>query len=171
MDSSPNKSWYVARTRYYHHEIKIRDRLRQMDIEVFVPTVTRARTRSKALAERAVAPNLVFVHTDRKQALDLITESHLPMEWKTDCATRRMMVVPDKQMDDFRRVFKVASHEEGGLMEEPYALGDEVKVTDGVLSGVEGSILEEAGKYYVVVGLVGSIFARAMLPKAYLMKI
>ena len=160
--------WYVARTRYFHKEIQMRDMLTEMGIENFVPTVKRKRTRGKGMAERAAAPNLVFVRTDRLSALGLITERHLPMEWMQDCATRAMMVVPDKQMDDFRRVFSEASLEEGGLLTEPFTPGDPVQVTDGPLKGVEGTIMDEAGKLYVVVGLAGSLFARALVPKAWL---
>jgi transcription antitermination factor NusG len=85
-----------------------------------------------------------------------------------DCATRSMLVVPDKQMDDFRRVFEIASVEEGGLLTENFSPGDPVQVTEGPLRGVEGNIVEDVGKIYVVVGLAGSVFARAMVPKAWL---
>lgn len=160
--------WFVARTRYFHREILMRDVLTDLGIENFVPTVKRKRTRGKGMAERAAAPNLVFVRTERQSALALITERHLPMEWIQDCATRAMMVVPDKQMDDFQRVFSEASLEEGGLLTVPFTPGDSVQVTDGPLKGVEGTIMEEAGKLYVVVGLAGSLFARALVPKAWL---
>lgn len=167
--SSPSqKHWYVARTRYFRKEIQMRDLLSQLDVENFVPTVKSRRSRGKGMTEKAAAPNLVFVRTDKASACALITERHLPMEWMQDCATRSMLVVPDKQMDDFRRVFAIASVEEGGLLTENFSPGDPVQVTEGPLRGVEGNIVEDAGKIYVVVGLAGSVFARAMVPKAWL---
>ena len=65
-------------------------------------------------------------------------------------------------------MFELASLEDGGLMTSGFSPGDQVEVTDGPLLGVEGHILEDAGRLYVVVGLAGCIFARAMVPKAWL---
>ena len=48
--------------------------------------------------------------------------------------------------------------------------GDPVEVTDGPLRGVEGQVLEEAGRLYVVVGLAGCLFARSLVPKAWLIR-
>lgn len=167
--SSPQqKHWYVARTRYFRKEIQMRNLLTEMGIENFVPTLKTRRTRGKGMAEKPAAPNLVFVRTDKASACALITERHLPMEWMQDCATHSMMQVPDKQMEDFQRVFAVASVEEGGLLTEAFSPGDPVQVTEGPLRGVEGNIVEDAGKIYVAVGLAGSVFARAMVPKAWL---
>ena len=167
--SSPQqKHWYVARTRYFRKEIQMRNTLTELGIENFVPTLKTRRTRGKGMAEKPAAPNLVFVRTDKASACALITERHLPMEWMQDCATHSMMQVPDKQMEDFQRVFAVASVEEGGLLTEAFSPGDPVQVTEGPLRGVEGNIVEDAGKIYVAVGLAGSVFARAMVPKAWL---
>jgi hypothetical protein len=44
-------------------------------------------------------------------------------------------------------------------------------VTKGILSGVEGRVLEFRGRTYVVVELLGSWFARADVPRAWLEKI
>lgn len=168
-NSSPQqKHWYVGRTRYFRKEIQMRDLLTEMGVENFVPTLKSRRTRGKGMAEKAAAPNLVFVRTDKVSACALITERHLPMEWMQDCATHSMLQVPDKQMEDFQRVFSVATLEEGGILTEAFAPGDAVQVTEGPLRGVEGNIVEDAGKIYVVVGLAGSVFARAMVPKAWL---
>jgi len=87
-----------------------------------------------------------------------------------DCATHKMMVVPDKQMEDFMRVLDF-SLEEGGLMDTPLTVGEKVRVTRGVLRGVEGYVLEIQGKTYVVVGLLNCVFARARVPRAWLEKI
>jgi hypothetical protein len=78
--------------------------------------------------------------------------------------------VPDKQMDDFRRVMD-CSIEEGGLVDQPLSLGERVRVTKGALRGVEGHVLELLGRTYVVVGLLGCIWAKAKVPRAYLEKV
>ena len=81
-----------------------------------------------------------------------------------------MLTVPDKQMEDFMRVLN-ASLTEGGLVNEPLALGERVRVTRGPLKGVEGNVLELQGAYYVVVGLSSLVYAKARIPRAWLEKV
>ena len=81
-----------------------------------------------------------------------------------------MLVVTDKAMDDFQRVF-ACSIDEGGLMGQPLKVGELVRVTEGPLKGVEGYVLELRGKVFVVVGLLGMIWARAQVPRAWLEKV
>ena len=94
----------------------------------------------------------------------------IPVKYIVDCATRTLLVVPDKQMEDFRRVMDLGL-ESGGLMDQPLALGDRVKVVKGPLKGVEGHVLEFQGRYYVVVSLLDSLFAKARVPKSWLEKV
>ena len=78
-----------------------------------------------------------------------------------------MMVIPDKEMDDFVRVFNY-SVTEGGLVDFKLKLGDRVRVTQGPLCGVEGNVVKLDGRYYVVVGLHGFMWAKAHVPRAWL---
>ena len=160
--------WYVARTRH-GAEIGVRNRLSALGVEHFVPTRKRKASRGRT-AEEPLLTCLVFLKATRSQALDLIHFQGVKADYMFDCATHQMMVVPDKQMEDFIRVFQV-SLEEGGLMDKPLSVGEKVRVTQGVLKGVEGYVLELQGKIYVVVSLLNSIFARARVPRAWLEKI
>lgn len=166
--------WFVARTRYFRQEIKIRDWLSTRDIEHFVPTaripVKRSGSGGRRMSERPLASNLVFVRATKDAACSLVADYRLPMAWLIDCATRRMMVVRDKEMEDFQKVFEYAI-DQGGLVDQPLELGDRVRVTEGALKGVEGFVLELLGKTYVVVGLLGALWARAQVPRAWLEKI
>ena len=72
-------------------------------------------------------------------------------------------------MSDFQRVFD-CSLDEGGLIDKPLKLGEAVNVSRGPLKGVEGFVVEEPGKTYVVVGLSGMLWARAKVPRAWLVK-
>lgn len=161
-------SWYVARTRH-GAEIGVRNRLSALGVENFVPTRRRKASRGRT-AEEALLTCLVFLKATRSQALDLIHFQGVKADYMFDCATHRMMVVPDKQMEDFMRVFEL-SPTEGGLIDKPLSVGERVRVTRGVLKGVEGYVLELQGKIYVVVSLLDSIFARARVPRAWLEKI
>lgn len=161
--------WFAARTRC-GSELGVRDKLERLGTENWLPTERRVRTRGNRTYEHPVLPGMIFVHATRQQACSLANEMGLPVHYLIDPATRTLLVVPDKQLDDFRRVLDL-SKDEGGLMDCELALGDAVRVTKGILAGVEGRILEFRGRTYVVVGLLGSWFARASVPRAWLERI
>lgn len=162
------RHWYVARTRYFRQELKIRDWLTERSIDSFVPTEKlRVPGRSGKTSERVLAPNLVFLKASKEDACSYVSDYGLKMQYIIDCATHRMMVIPDKEMDDFVRVFNY-SVTEGGLVDFKLNLGDRVRVTQGPLCGVEGNVVKLDGRYYVVVGLHGFMWAKAHVPRAWL---
>ena len=161
--------WYVARTRH-GAELGVRNRLTDLGVENFVPTRRRQAARGRTMVEEPLLTSLVFLRATKAEALDLIHYGGVKADYLFDCATRKLMVVPDKQMEDFRRVFDL-SMEEGGLMDKPLSVGERVRVTRGVLRGVEGYVLELQGRTYVVVGLLNCLYARARVPRAWLEKI
>ena len=165
MTAALSYNWFAARTRY-GQELKIRDRLVREGVEHFIPTVPADGSRK----EKVAITNLVFLRATKAEALELANTGVIPVKYIVDCATRTLLVVPDKQMEDFRRVMDL-SLEEGGLMDHPLALGDRVKVIKGPLRGVEGRVLEFQGRYYVVVSLLDSLFAKARVPKSWLEKV
>lgn len=157
--------WFAARTRY-GQELKIRDRLAAEGVEHFIPTVTTTGGRG----EKAALNNLVFLKATKAEALDLANNKALPVRYIIDCATRTLLVVPDKQMEDFRRVMDLGL-EQGGLVDVPLMLGDRVRVTKGPLRGVEGHVIEFHGRFYVVVSLLDSLFAKARVPRSWIEKV
>ena len=164
-----NICWFAARTRH-GQEIGVRNRLSSLGVEHFIPTETGRSTRGNRKIERPLINSMVFLRTTKNEACALANERALPVKYMFDCATRSMLVVPDKQMEDFRRVLDF-SIENGGLEEVPLCLGDKVRVTKGVLAGVEGYVVEFQGKTYVVVSLCDCVFAKALVPRAWLEKI
>ena len=156
--------WYAARTRY-GQELKVRDRLVREGVEHFIPTVASNGPRK----EKAAVSNLVFLKATKAEALDLANSGAVRMKYIIDCATRTLLVVPDKQMEDFRRVFEIAGPE--AETTPPLALGDRVRVTRGPLKGVEGFVIRLCGKTYVVVSLLDCLFAKAKVPHNWLAKI
>ena len=160
-----DRNWYAARS-HCGREVGVRDRLSRLGVENFVPTEIRSKTRGGNY-EKALIPCLVFLKATKEEACSLANTGMVPVKYVVDCATRSLLVVPDKEMEDFRRVLDF-SKESGGLMEESLSLGDKVRVTKGVLCGVEGHVLEFRGKTYVVVGLLDCVFAKAEVPRAWL---
>lgn len=163
LQREESASWYAARTRF-GQELKIRDRLVREGVEHFIPTVSADGPRK----EKAAINNLVFLKATKAEALELANTGVIPVKYIIDCATRTLLVVPDKQMEDFMRVLDLSTD---GLVTEPLALGDRVRVTKGPIAGVEGNILEFRGRIYVVVGLLNSLFAKTQVPKTWLEKI
>ena len=154
--------WYAARTRF-GQELKIRDRLVREGVEHFIPTLPTESGRK----ERPAVTNLVFLRATKAEALEMANTGAVRMKYIIDCATRTLLVVPDKQMEDFQRVFEEADE----ISLEPLSLGDRVRVTKGPLTGVEGHILEFRGKCYVVVSLLDCLFTKAKVPRNWLVKI
>ena len=161
--------WFAARTRC-GAEQSVAGRLQKLGVESFLPTVKCSRTRGRVPYERALIPCLVFLRATKERACELANVEGVPVKYLIDPATRSLMVVPDKQMDDFRRVLDLST-DEGGLMDRPLELGDRVRVVKGVLSGVEGYGLEFKGRTYVGVRLLDSWFAKASVPRAWLERI
>ena len=164
----PVRNWYAARTRF-GQELGVRDALDRKGVEHFIPTCQRENYRGK-MKEHALIPCLVFLRATKTEACALKTDSGLPVNYLFDYIQHTMLTVPDKQMDDFRRVYE-AGISEGGLVNEPLQVGDRVRVTRGALKDVEGNVLELQGKLYVVVGLLGCVYAKARVPRAYLERI
>ena len=161
--------WFAAHTRC-GAELSVAGRLEKLGVENFIPTERRLHTRGRTAYKRALIPCLVFLRTTKQRACSLANEDGVPVKYLVDPTTRSLMVIPDKQMDDFRRVLDLST-DEGGLMDRPLELGDRVRVTKGVLAGVEGYVLEFKGRTYVVVRLLDSWFAKASVPRAWLEKI
>lgn len=162
-------AWFAARTKY-GQEIGIRNRLREMEgVEFFIPTRMRRNYRGK-LKEHPVITNLVFIRTTRQRAFDLQNDEGLPVRYLFDYVRHVTLTVPDKQMEDFMKVFEV-NLSEGGLVDQPLELGERVRITKGPLKDVEGNVLELHGKIFVVVGLCGMVYAKARVPRAWLEKV
>ena len=84
-----------------------------------------------------------------------------------DLFTHSMLVVPDKQMEDF--MFVMDLNPDGvNFDNEPFAIGDKVKVVKGDFSGIEGEVATEANKTYVVIRIKGVLIASVKVPKSYL---
>lgn len=84
-----------------------------------------------------------------------------------DFSTHSMLVVPDKQMQDF--MFVMDLNPEGVCFDnEPLTVGKKVTVVKGEFSGIEGEIATEASKTYVVIRITGVLVASIKVPKSYL---
>ena len=84
-----------------------------------------------------------------------------------DLFTHSMLVVPNKQMEDF--IFIMDLNPDGVSFDsEPFAIGNKVKVIKGDFSGIEGEIATQANKTYVVIRIKDVLVASIKVPKSYL---
>lgn len=168
------KYWFAARTRD-KQEFTVRrflDRLKskeQLALDYYLPTrcvVSQLKYRRKR-SEVPIIRNLVFVHSTKQIACDLSNVYHVPLFYMKDLATHAMLVVPDKQMEDFMFVMDL-NPDAVSIDSEVVAVGHKVKVIKGELSGIEGEVAVEANKTYVVIRIKDILTASVKVPKSYL---
>lgn len=160
--------WYAARTRD-KHELSIRDRLKEMEIIHFIPTRVETRqlkTRRKNV-EVPIVRNLIFIKATKQQAIDLPNQYAIPLFYIQDRVKRTMLVVPDRQMQEFMRIFEVMPDAISEDMERMIP-GEKVKIMKGDLSGVEGRITTDANQTYVIIQLHDLLHAKIKINKSWL---
>ena len=94
--------WFAAKTKF-SAEKKIKQFLERLGIEHYIPfrTVIKEKGGKKVKVEKPVIPNLIFIHSDYNTCLSLVNEYKLSMNYLLNLETRQLLVVPDKQMQDF----------------------------------------------------------------------
>ncbi len=168
MTDGDSECWYVSRTRR-GQELTIRERLDKFGIRNFVPVsrILRIRNGRKIEATVPLISGMVFLRTTKSIACALANGHGLPLFYMIDRSTNRMLVVPDKQMDDFIRV--VSDEPEGVVLESfiPHQ-GQKVKIVRGNLAGVEGEVLSVDNDAYLVVSVGTLLSARIKVPRGCL---
>lgn len=173
------KYWFAARTRD-KQEFAIRKLLEKLkteggregellDIDYFLPTrtvISQLKYRKKR-SEVPVIRNLVFVRATKQAACDISNVYGVQLFYMKDLFTRAMLVVPDKQMEDFKFVMDL--NPDGVSFDNaPLAVGHKVKVVKGDFCGIEGEVATEANKTYVVIRIKDILTASVKVPKSYL---
>ncbi len=170
VNVSEPSCWFAARTRY-GQELKIKTLLTNMGVEHFIPTheVIKISAGHKRKVTKPLISNLIFVHSTKADAFALVNYRGLPFKYIIDRQTHTLLLVPEKQMDDFMRVVNCPL-DEAGISEETLEVGDNVRVAWGDLAGVEGRVAQVQNKTYIVVDLCGLLQAKAVVPQAWLVK-
>ena len=165
------KYWFAARTRD-KQEFAVRrflDKLiseENLDIDYYLPTrivISQLKYRRKR-SEVPVIRNLIFIRATKQVACDI---SNAQLFYMRDLSTHSMLIVPNKQMEDF--MFVMDLNPDGISFDvEPFAIGNKVKVIKGNFCGIEGEIATESNKTYVVIRIKGVLVASVKVPKSYL---
>lgn len=131
--------WFAARVKR-NQERLIKEKLEQLGIENYVPFRKEVRKRKDRNVEiwAPVIPNIVFIYADFRTSMSIVNDYGVKMSYMKAIDGNGLLVVPQKQMDDFKLIC------ESGVeytLEEMYEKGDSVQVVDGCLKGVKGELI------------------------------
>ena len=102
------KYWFAART-LSKQEFAVKKRIENLnleegiDVECYLPTRT-VISQLKYRRKRSVVPvarGLIFIHATKQSACDIHNVYGVQVFYMKDFSTHSMLVVPDKQMQDF----------------------------------------------------------------------
>lgn len=107
--SEQQEYWFAARTKK-DQEFSVRNALEKLGIEYFLPTqfVIRQLKYRRRRVEVPVIKNLIFVRTTKDRAWSITKDDHVPLYYMKDLYTHTLLIVPNKQMEDFKFVMDLA---------------------------------------------------------------
>ncbi|NDV60213.1 UpxY family transcription antiterminator [Bacteroides sp. 519] len=161
--------WFAARVRRNQERI-IKNKLEQLGVENYVPFKKEIRKRNDRTVElwMPVIPNVVFIYTDFNTGISIANDYGLKISYIKTIDGKRLLVVPQKQMDDFKLIC------ESGIectLEQNFESGDRVKVVDGYLKGLEGELIStNKDKSKLLVKLDGIAAFKLVVPTNILSK-
>lgn len=135
----------------YHQEKKAEVELTERGVRCFVPkryVVKTIQGRKVRSLQPAVA-NLVFVNASWNEMMELKQRmDYLQFQTQVIEKKRRVMVVPDDEMEQFIRVAELTEADICYYRPEelPQAEGQPVRVIGGNFNGVEGKLMKITGK-------------------------
>ena len=142
--------WYPLRVTY-SRELKAKEFLDAEDIESFIPM---------RYVEDELVPavhNLVFIHTDREELKRIKTSPSLSsfVRYIVHPITRLPLTIPDKQMHDFITIAGLPEDQVMYLSPSEVAMkkGEQVRIINGALEGVEGKFVRIKRTLRVVVNV------------------
>lgn len=150
-DMQTNLDWYAVNVRS-RHEFKVMERLTNSGVEAFLPVVERlSRWKDrKKLVTFPMFQGYLFVHIAR-------SNQNLLTVLKTNGVVRFICMghgepesIPDYQIDSLKVL--VANKEE--LDPYPYLKeGQKVRIKKGPLAGVQGLLVERAGRHILILSV------------------
>ena len=167
------KKLYAENTANYSLS-RIKEFLERHEIEHFIPfhEVVLERDGKRVKVEKPVVPNYVFIHSVPEVCRTLFSEYFLPMSFLRCRESNDLLVVPDKQMDDFILLNSLPD-DSFFLMPADLKHGDKVRVIRGQFAGIEGELIRIKGHKRVVVRLEGlfSLAVTTYIPRENIVKI
>ena len=157
--------WFPMRVTY-NRQLLVKDFFDSMGVECFIPMryepIEGKHPRHQVL--KPAINNLIFVHSSRANITEMkMTRRELaplrymmqPLLGADRYTERPIIVVPDKQMENFIRVASVEDDTVMYLDNDINKVGRHVRITDGQFKDVEGVIKRIKKNRYVVVQIEG----------------
>jgi len=163
------EQWFAAKIKP-HTEKKIKNFLSESRVEHFIPfhTVVVEKDGRRRKKEKPVIPGLIFLFGEIDELLKLPSASGFSISFMRRLDSNAYLVIPDKQMDDFKFVLDLSGNSIP-IPNESLRRGAKVRVIKGELTGIEGELVRIKGHKRVVVRLEGLFsLATTYIPKEYL---
>ena len=148
MERASHISWFVVITRWGQWK-KIAERLSALRVGFFIPQTYNT---------------MVFLHTDKDRALNLVNAGEVKGRFLVDHGTRSLLEVPDKQMEAFIRV--MTEYPDAPITTDfPIQKGTRVRVIRGPLKGIEGEVEESPNGVQLIVAIQSLICTRITISR------
>lgn len=173
MDETEDKKlyWFAAKTKPRQEKF-IKERLNDLGVNNFIPLRLEVRQwkyrKKKVLVP--IIPHLVFVQTDQERCFDLINKNRIEMWYLKDYISKRNLIIPEKQMNDFMTLLN-AKEGNINIINPDLEKGDKVIVIEGPFKGIEGELVRVENKSKVIVNLKGIVAVSVEIEGAFLEKI
>lgn len=154
------KVWYAIRVTY-NRELKVKDDLDTRGITNFVPMQYRREERGGVMVKRLVPSvhNLIFIHITPSEMKEYKATTTLPIRYIMNRETRKPIIVPTTEMENFIRV--AGTYEEKLIYLNPdpgdFTKGERVRIIGGQFAGTEGVFVRIKGDRRVVVNIEGLV--------------
>lgn len=154
------KVWYAIRVTF-NREMKVKDDLDLRGIESFIPMKYVMGTRRGRRVKKLVPTihNLIFFHIEPSLMKEYKATTKLPIRYIMNPATKKPVVVPEKEMQNFIAV--AGSYDEQLVYITPkpgeFTKGARVRILGGPFEGAEGVLVRRKGNSRVVVSLQGLV--------------
>lgn len=169
--------WYALSV-YGNKVLTMDETLRDLGFKTYVPVVETLRPYRDGKARKVTVPavsRLMFVHSDAEKILGLEQDERYPIHiyrtLETNPYERKLIVIPDRQMQTF---MLVSGSNTSGLeyfseRDLTFKPGSHVRVIDGPFKGCEGHIKRIKGNRRLVVEIEGiCAVATGYIPSPFL---
>lgn len=154
------KVWYAIRVTF-NREMKVKDDLDLRGIESFIPMKYVMGTRRGRRVKKLVPSihNLIFFRIQPSVMKEYKATTRLPIRYIMNPATKKPVVVPDKEMQNFIAVAGTYDEQLEYITPKPgqFSRGDHVRILGGPFEGAEGVLQRVKGDSRVIVSIIGLV--------------
>jgi transcription antitermination factor NusG len=145
-----DKKWYVIQTRPLF-EKKVLKQIEDKKIEAFLPEIETIRIWSdrKKRIHKPLFSGYLFVHADPDERLYAISNTVGALKYVM--YQKRPAIVSPKEIDSIKISLNLA--ERVNVENNIFTKGDEVIITSGPLSGLQGIVSEARGHYKLLINI------------------